>query len=233
MLKIKEGYSVRGKITLPAMFKGQKVLGICGSDVSESNNQITHGTTENGFAGNAQLKMVFWERGATPVFIDSRAFALSGLIYFEFLPSIALMSSYSFYHLRSAANNAAGGLMNRDLSNLTSLMSFTTNIFNRAFGPTFFENTLKLPGGAKLDAFYDTSFAYNEEENIVKNIIIGAPDNSSKVNSIYTYAFYTNSNSPENGYNITIYADITKAPFNGSNEGWKHPDRNIVNIIEA
>lgn len=233
LLKIKEGYSVRGKITLPAMFKGQKVLGICGSDVAESNNQITHGTTENGFAGNTQLKMVFWERGATPVFIDSRAFALSGLIYFEFLPSIALMSSYSFYHLRSAANNAAGGLMNRDLSNLTSLMSFTTNIFNRAFGPTFFENTLKLPGGDKLDAFYDTSFAYNEEENIVKNIIIGALDKSSQVNSIYTYAFYTNSNSPENGYNITVYADITKAPFNGSNEGWKHPDRNIVNIIEA
>ena len=200
VIKIKNEYKVRGKITLPATFRGQPVYGIKGAgDVSYSSYDINIGIP-NGLAGNKELKMVFWERGAAPILIGPNAFDTSGLEYFEFLPSLTTIDSNSFYHLNYSANGIGdGGLRNRDFSSLKSLEKIKSNAFNRAFKTADgAETTIFLPGSV-LDEIGMNAFNYNQY--IISEFIIGADnDPCNRLTQVGTYAF-------DNGtmYNIHVW----------------------------
>lgn len=145
-IKLASGCSVRGKITLPKTF----------------NNRPVYGIAADGFRALRELKMVFWEEGATPYVIDQNAFYASGLIYFDFKPSIEEIRARAFYWLAYPIvyEGGGGGLMNRNLDIMENLHTIQANAFNRAFSDSKgVGSILFLPGS--LTIVGTNSFRYN------------------------------------------------------------------------
>lgn len=163
-LSIKTGYSIRGKITLPAMVNGQRVTGVGDA----FNNK------DNGFARNTNLTAIFWQEGATPQYIDRNAFeGATSLQWFEFPSTIQAIYSSAFY--------SCGHLHNRDLSHLTTLDNIGVSAFNNAFAandnPIYPDyglgELLLLP--ASLTALNNVAFGYNNNPTVYQLGGSGAP----------------------------------------------------------
>ena len=163
------GYNVRGKITLPKTF----------------NNMPVYGIAESGFANLKELRMVFWEKDATPYVIQANAFNISGLTYFDFKSTIEEIYGRAFYWLAYQVEygGGGGGLINRDLSHMTNLTKIYGNAFNRAFSDAKgVGNTLFLPGS--ITQVGSNCFRYNPIYG-VNTYVIGDSSHPSMLTSEY------------------------------------------------
>lgn len=188
LVKVKAGYTVRGKITIPATLNGKKIFGIY--DANDN--------SPNGFYKNQNLTMIFWENGAVPDTIGTYAFAYSGLKYFEFKSSIEYIMSYAFYQLA----NANGGLSNRDLSVMSALQTINANAFNRAFSNSGGEIT--LPASVETIAF--NAFRYNGEYGIT-GFILGNANAGSRLTFVGDGAFNPGFSG---SYSVIVYVSADK-----------------------
>lgn len=187
LIGLADGYSVRGKITLPAKFNGQQITGI----------------GMNGFANNTNLRMVFWQKGATPTNIQDNAFYYSGLRYFEFLDTIELIGGSAFFEV---GRNGKGGLTNRQLDVMTKLKTIGPNAFNHAFGPTD-SGVVYLP--ASVYGVGQNAFRYNGQPiHGITGFVFGAVGQPSQLGTqggTLGFNAFTSAGSAE--YNITVYTD--------------------------
>ena len=187
LVGLADGYSVRGKITLPAKFNGQQITGI----------------GMNGFANSMNLRMVFWQKGATPTNIQDNAFSYTGLRYFEFLDTIELIGGSVFFEV---GRNGKGGLTNRQLDVMTGLKTIGPNAFNHAFGPTD-SGVVYLP--ASVYGIGQNAFRYNGQPiHGITGFVFGAVGQPSQLGTqggTLGFNAFTSAGSAE--YNITVYTD--------------------------
>jgi len=142
-IKLKEGYSVRGKVTLPKTVGGVKVGGL---SISSSNESL------NGFSHNTEITHIFWETGAVPEVYDKYCLAnCTSLAYVEFPASLSVIRENAFRRCES--------LENRSLAQCIHLISIDANAFNHALKPTT-NTTFIIPGCVK--ALGTNSFSYND-----------------------------------------------------------------------
>ena len=226
-IKIKSGYRVRGKVTLPATVNGVTVQGIAMSDWNDSavSSEAQYlawiesaGANYNGFTYNKDLTAIFWAQGAHPTTIAGSAFRwASNLKWCEFPASLVQISSLSFVGAK---------LKNRDLSHCTSLESVVTSALNQAFGendPNYPDyelgSTLYLPG--HITNFSALAVAYNSPT--ISYIVVGGQGDAAQAQSIGN-AFMTN----DPRYNLTVYvsnpADAAENSIWANIDPAKHPE---------
>ena len=161
-IKLKEGYTLRGKVTLPKTIKGVKVRSIARAD-----------NGRNGFSGNADITGIFWEAGATPeAYLESCLANCSNLAYVEIPESIYMIRTQAFINCYS--------LKNRDFSGAVNLRNIENSAFNSAFAVVEGERTVTIPGNVRqLGAI---AFGYNE--SAITTFQIGEPGKPSQIVSM-------------------------------------------------
>ena len=167
-IKLKEGYTVRGKVTLPKMINGVKVGGIIAGN---------RDLPANGFSTNTAITHIFWETGAVPEDYSNYCFAnCTRLSYVEFPTSLRIIKEFVFFQ--------CGALINRDLSKCVNLIAIQGNAFNRAFAPT--ENTLFLIP-ASVQEVGNNAFSYDDVvtgTTIITRFQFGDDQNASRLNTL-------------------------------------------------
>ena len=192
-IKLKEGYNVRGKVTLPKRIGGVKVRGISYALFANDNVTIT---IPNGFAGNTNITHIFWEDGAIPEVYNNSCLRLcSNLVYVEFPDTLTLIDDRAFMTCRSIKIEEKG------LSNCTRLIAINANAFNRAFAASEY-TTLLLP--ASLQQIGNNTFSYNN--NVIFTFQFGDEHHASALSALpgsgnpfnldgsktYSFIIYTN-----------------------------------------
>ena len=205
-IKLKNGYSVKGKVTLPKMINGVKVGGLSAGLSGSSSN-----TSLNGFSYNTEITHIFWEDGAVPEAYSDYCLAYcTNLAYVEFPTSLTAIRQFAFRGCQS--------LENRTLAHCTYLLTIGGNAFNRAFKPTA-NTTFLIPGS--VTTLSANTFSYNDTTNdgnkttIITTFQIGNTNDPSKLESLpsgSTSSFATTNNL----YTFYIYindADDSRNPW--------------------
>ena len=191
LIGLAEGYSVRGKITLPARF----------------NNKTVTGVGTKGFYFAQDLRMVFWEQGAAPVVISQDAFHTTGLTYFEFLNTITAINANAF---QEVGRNGGGGLINRQLDVMSNLTLVGSNAFTHAFGPSD-TSVIYLP--ASLMSIGQNAFRYNGQAiHGISGFVIGSASHPSQLTADGgTLGLSAFTSGGDREYDVTIYVESAHA----------------------
>ena len=190
-IKLKEGYTLRGKVTLPKTINGVKVRSIARAD-----------NGRNGFSGNTNITGIFWEIGATPeTYLESCLANCSNLAYVEIPESIYMIRTQAFINCYS--------LKNRDFSGAINLRDIQNSAFNSAFATVDGQRTVIIPSSVRqLGAI---AFGYNE--SAITTFQIGEPGKPSQLESMPNDPFNWN----WDPYRFVVYVTDT----NPEKEPWK------------
>lgn len=182
-ISLKDGYTLRGKVTLPKSINGVKVKGL---------HKANNANDKSGFAQNDEITHIFWETGATPeMYTTSCLNHCHNLVYVEFPASLYIIQGQAFIGCNS--------LQNRDLLSASNLNIIQTSAFNQAFGPGN-GTTFIIPANVReLGAF---AFGYNTAQ--IRIYQLGEEGKPSQLTSMATYSpFAWNTD----GYGFIIYTD--------------------------